>query len=199
MTWFNFKFGLVWKLVHVLLFFYFPSILFEKTFKNCMNLKMKHIYVLFYKEIMKILYIYMYFLWQQYLDLFCTVNFFFQDIVSFYILHVCYACILLTFYILHTHIKGRENLRLFVQHDIALKVPFSFLFIKIIFAMIFSLIYSLSCIENITGSVSLRSVIIFATHEKLGSSPLLRLLPFTAGLQIYVIWLDYFVICPWFL
>lgn len=89
-----------------------------------------------------------------------------------------FACMLCLYFInilhLHTHIKGRENLRLFVQHDIALKVPFSFLFIKIIFAMIFSLIYSLSCIENITGSVSLRSVIIFATHEKLGSFPLLQ-------------------------
>jgi hypothetical protein len=27
---------------------------------------------------------------------------------------------------LHTHIKGRENSRLFVQHDIALKIPFCF-------------------------------------------------------------------------
>lgn len=118
---------------------------------------------------------------------------FFSRYCFIFILHVCYACILLTFYILHTHIKGRENLRLFVQHDIALKVPFSFFFYQNYFCNdIFSDLFTLLHREHNWFSITTFSYNLCHTWK-------IRLLPFTAGLQIYVIWLDYFVICAWFL
>lgn len=124
-----------------------------------------------HKEIMKILYIYMY-----KNILMTTISWFVLYIKLFFkmLFHFYFACMLCLYFIsilhLHTHIKGRENSRLFVQHDIALKIPFCF-YKNHFYNDIHWSIHSPA--QNITGSASLHSVITSATYEKIDSSHLL--------------------------
>ena len=127
------------------------------------------------------------FWWQQYLDLFYTLNYFSRCCFIF-ILHVCYAFTLLAFYIYLHILKGK--LKIICSAWFCFKN--SILFLQKSFLQWYSLIYSFSCTAHNWFCITTLSHYLCHIWKN-------RLLPFTVGLQIYVIWLDYFVVCPWFL